>query len=99
MTQAGRAGLSLEDVPRRSLATLRRRHKRDDQVSQALGLVLRRRRRGEELNVIFLWREREGAKAGSPSRGKDRTAAEKAAHARLVVAAREAKRAAKKKKG
>jgi len=82
-----------------TLAKLRRRHKLDSQVRQALGQVLRRRRRGEELNVRFLWREREGAKAGSPSRGKDRTAAENAAHARLMVAAREAKRAAKKKKG
>jgi len=52
-----------------------------------------------KLNVIFLWREREGAKAGSPSRGKDRTAAEKAAHARLMVAAREAKKGGQEEKG
>jgi hypothetical protein len=35
----------VEDVPRRSLAKVRRQHKLDAQVRQALGLVLRRRRR------------------------------------------------------
>jgi hypothetical protein len=45
MTRAQQAGLRLEDVPRPSLAKLRRRHKLDAQVRQALGLVLRRRRR------------------------------------------------------
>ncbi len=45
MTRAQHAGLRLEDVPRHSLAKLRRRHKLDAQVRQALGLVLRRRRR------------------------------------------------------
>jgi hypothetical protein len=45
MTRAQHAGLRLEDVPRPSLAKLRRRHKLDAQVRQALGLVLRRRRR------------------------------------------------------
>jgi hypothetical protein len=45
MTRAQQAGLRLEDVPRPSLAKLRRRHKLDAQVRQALGLVLRQRRR------------------------------------------------------
>ncbi|HXL20103.1 MAG TPA: hypothetical protein VN961_21520 [Streptosporangiaceae bacterium] len=45
MTRADQAGLRLEDVPRPSLAKLRRRHRHDGQVRQALGLVLRRRRR------------------------------------------------------
>src|SRR5467141_935789 len=37
MTRAERARLRLEDVPRPSLAKLRRRHKLDAQVRQALG--------------------------------------------------------------
>jgi hypothetical protein len=45
MTQAERAGLRLEDVPRPSLARLRRQHKLDTEVRRALGQVLRRRRR------------------------------------------------------
>jgi hypothetical protein len=43
-TRAQKAGLRLEDVPRTSLAKLRRRQKVDAQVRQALGLVLRKRR-------------------------------------------------------
>ena len=42
---------------------------------------------------------REGGKTGGKLRWKGRTAAERSAHARLMVAAREAKRAAKGKKG
>ena len=45
MTRAQQAGLRLDDVPRPSLANRRRRHKLDAQVRQALGVVLRRRRR------------------------------------------------------
>ncbi|HEX9546381.1 MAG TPA: hypothetical protein VF942_03540 [Acidimicrobiales bacterium] len=45
MTRAQQAGLRLEDVPRPSLAKLRRRHKIDAQVRRALGVVLRRQRR------------------------------------------------------
>jgi hypothetical protein len=45
VTQAERAGMRLEDVPRRALAKLRRRHKLDAQVRQALGMIRRRRRR------------------------------------------------------
>src|SRR6266436_8479464 len=44
MTRAERAGLRLEDVPRPSLAKLRRRHKLDAQVRQALGMIRKRRR-------------------------------------------------------
>jgi len=43
VTRAQQAGLRVEDLPRPSLAKLRRRHKLDAQVRQALGLVLRRR--------------------------------------------------------
>jgi hypothetical protein len=46
-TRAQEAGLRLEAVPRRSLGQLIRRHKLDAQVRQALGLVLRRRRRAK----------------------------------------------------
>ena len=42
-TRAKQAGLRLEDVPRPSLAKLRRRRELDAQVRRALGLVLRRR--------------------------------------------------------
>ena len=45
MTRAQEAGLRLVDVPRPSLAKLRRRNKLDTQVRQALGPVLRRRQR------------------------------------------------------
>ncbi len=45
MTRVQQAGLRLEDVPRPSLVKLRRLHKLDAQVRQALGMVLRRRRR------------------------------------------------------
>jgi hypothetical protein len=48
MTRAQQAGLRLVDVPRPLLAKLRRRHKLDAQVRQALGLVLRRRRRAKK---------------------------------------------------
>ncbi len=44
-TRAHQTGLRLENVPRPSLAKLRRRHKLDAQDRQALGLILRRRRR------------------------------------------------------
>jgi hypothetical protein len=44
MTQAERAGLRLEDLPRPSLAKLIRRHRQDAKIRRALGLVLRRRR-------------------------------------------------------
>jgi hypothetical protein len=44
-TRAQQAGLRLEDVPPPSLAKLRRRYKLDAQVRQALGLVLRRRKK------------------------------------------------------
>jgi hypothetical protein len=37
VTKAQQAGLRLEDVPRPSLAKLRRRHKPDAKVRQALG--------------------------------------------------------------
>jgi hypothetical protein len=43
------------------------------------------------------WLSARGAKLGGIARWEGRTTAEKAAHARLMVAAREAKRAAKKK--
>jgi predicted transcriptional regulator len=43
-TRAQQAGLHLKDVPRPSLAALRRQHRLDAKVRQALGLVLRRRR-------------------------------------------------------
>jgi hypothetical protein len=43
-TRAERAGLRLGDVPRPSLAKLRRQHRLDAKVRQVLGLVLRRRR-------------------------------------------------------
>jgi hypothetical protein len=47
MTQAERAGLRLEDVPRPSLAKLRRQQTLDGQVRQVLGLFLSgRKRRG-----------------------------------------------------
>ena len=39
-SRAQQAGLRLEDVPRPSLAKLRRRNKLDAQVRQALGMVL-----------------------------------------------------------
>ena len=42
---------------------------------------------------FFQERGREGGKVGGKLRWKGRTAAEKSAHARLMVAAREAKRA------
>jgi hypothetical protein len=45
MTRAERAGLRLGDVPRPSLTQLRRQHRLDAKVRQALGLLLRRRRR------------------------------------------------------
>ena len=48
MTRAQQAGLRLEDVPRPSLATRIRRYKLDARVRQALGLVLRRRRRAKK---------------------------------------------------
>jgi hypothetical protein len=44
MTRAQQAGLRMKDVPRPSLAKLRRQHRLDAKVRQALGLVLRRRR-------------------------------------------------------
>src|SRR5258707_9705636 len=48
VTRAQRAGLRLEGVPRPSLATRIRRYKLDARVRQALGLVLRRRRRAKK---------------------------------------------------
>jgi len=46
MTRAQQAGLRLEDVTPLSLAKRRSRYRLDDaQIRQALGLVLRRRRR------------------------------------------------------
>jgi hypothetical protein len=48
MTRAQQAGLRVEDVPRPSLARLRRRHKLDAQVRQALGLARRLRRRAKK---------------------------------------------------
>jgi hypothetical protein len=48
VTRAQQAGLRLEDVPRPSLATRIRRYKLDARVRQALGLVLRRRRRAKK---------------------------------------------------
>jgi hypothetical protein len=45
MTRAQQAGLRIEDVPRPSLAKLRRQHKLDALVRAALKPVLRRRQR------------------------------------------------------
>jgi hypothetical protein len=43
MTRAQQAGLGLENVPRPSLAKLRRRHKLDAEIPAALKQVLQRR--------------------------------------------------------
>lgn len=47
---------------------------------------------------FFRAKGKEGGKVGGKLRWKGRTAAERSAHARLMVAAREAKRAARKKR-
>jgi hypothetical protein len=47
------------------------------------------------VRAFFQATGREGGKVGGKLRWKGRTAAEKAAHARLMVAAREAKKRAK----
>jgi hypothetical protein len=52
-----------------------------------------------DVRRYFQEQGREGGKTGGKLRWKGRTAAERSAHARLMVAAREAKRAAKGKKG
>jgi hypothetical protein len=49
----------------------------------------------ESVRAAMRWLSARGAKLGGKARWEGRTAAEKSAHARLMVAAREAKRAKK----
>lgn len=51
----------------------------------------------ESVRAAMRWLSARGAKLGGKARWEGRTAAEKSAHAKLMVAAREAKRAAKKR--
>ena len=58
--------------------------------------MAKRKALSADVRRYFQAQGREGGKVGGKLRWKGRTAAERSAHARLMVAAREAKRRAKK---
>ena len=63
----------------------------------ALAMASTKRYLPETVLAFFRAKGREGGKVGGQLRWKGRSAAEKAAHAKLMVQAREAKRAKAKK--